>query len=155
MKRHQLKAITRALYVVKCTNDKYQDLYSCGAAGGRLGKNGNLHKRFYAHASDRRSLVRTDEGLRFRDRTSPYGARVWALHMVDWTELGVQLAEHALHFRLSSAFPFVSDSCFRAPSDDDVLNILEGLDSDLRSIETAGNSKADEENLTAQLWAVS
>lgn len=137
-----LKAIRRAVYVVKCTNRRHPNLYSCGAAGVRPGQNGNLLQRLDSHARNRSSSASRIPKPLFRHRASPFGGRVWALHLDGWSPLGVQLAEHALHFRLGLAFPFVDDSCFPAGSDAGVLEILEEVVPDLRRIAAAGNSTA-------------
>jgi hypothetical protein len=156
MTDQQLKEITRAVYVVKCTNDDVwtndaSALYSCGAAGVRLGQNGHLFQRLSSHARDWRSQYQKSGIQLFRHRVSPFGARVWAFDLVGWTGFGVQLAEHALHFRLSLAFPFVSASCFLASSDADVLKIVdEVIPDDLKGIVAAGNSTANEKKVTVQ-----
>ena len=92
-------------HVVKCTNDGFPNLYSCGAAGVRRGQNGNLFQRLKSHARDWRSRRQSNGSQLYRHEVSPFKTTVWALHLVSWTEIGVQLAEHALHFRLSLAFP--------------------------------------------------
>lgn len=154
MTNQQLKAITRAVYIVKCTNNDFPDLYSCGAAGVRRGQNGNLLKRLNSHARNWQSHFQKNGGQLYRHRVSPFGTRVWALHLVGWTEIGVQLAEHALHFRISLAFPFVDDSCFLAGSDPDVLKIMKVVISDLLEIAAAGNSTADANNTLPEFQAV-
>ena len=134
MTPQQLKAVTRAVYIVHCTNKAFSDLYSCGAAGIRQGQSGNLFQRLDSHARDWRSHVQQNGSQLYRHRVSPFGTRVWALHLVGWSGLGVQLAEHALHFRLSLAFPFVDASCFLARSSPDVLKVVEAVIPDLRKI---------------------
>ncbi|MGB8842644.1 MAG: hypothetical protein WCC64_16415 [Aliidongia sp.] len=153
MTNEQLKKITRAVYIVKCTNDDVRTndasaLYSCGAAGVRSEQNGNLLHRFNSHARDWRSQHQKSGRQLFRHRVSPFGTRVWAFNLADWTGLGVQLAEHALHFRLGLAFPFVSASCFLASSDDDVVRIVDEFIPYLEKIVTAGNSTAAEDKVT-------
>ena len=155
MKNPQLKAITRAVYVVRCTNNAFPKLYSCGAAGVRQGQNGNLLQRLSSHSRDRRSHVPKNGRQLYRHRVSPFRVRVWALNLTNWTELGVQLAEHALLFRLSLAFPFVDDSCFLADSDSHLLPILKVVMSDLQKIVAAGNSTASENNALLGLQAIS
>ena len=140
MKKKELDKITRAVYIVKCSNEKHLNLYSCGAAGNQQGKTGTLGARLYSHA--RKTWPKS---TLFRHRAAPFSKRIWALHLVNWTELGVQLAEHAFHYRLSLAFLFVHNSCFLANSDDEVREIATATVFDLKAIEKFGNSKACED----------
>lgn len=139
MTRKQLNIISRAVYVVKCSNKDFPNLYSCGAAGNQQGKGGTLGARLYSHARPT-----WPKPTVFRHRAAPFGERVWALHLEDWTELGVQLAEHALQFRLGLVFSFVHNSCFLAKSNKEVLKALEAVILDFEALKNFGNSTACE-----------